>query len=36
MNKPSALEKKHISIGILLWNKEGGSFSSDFEGRVNY
>ena len=33
MNKPLALEMKHVSIGILLGNMEGGSFTGDFEGK---
>jgi hypothetical protein len=36
MNKPLALEKKHLSIGDLLGKMEGGSFTGDFEGKVNY
>jgi len=36
MKKPLALETKHVSIGTLLGNMEGGSFSGDFEGKENY
>ena len=36
MNKPLALETKHVSIETLLRNMEGGSFTGDLEGKVNY
>ena len=35
-NKPLAVETKHVSIGTLLGNIEGGSFIVDFEEKVNY
>jgi hypothetical protein len=31
-----ALETKYVSIGTLLGNMEGDSFTGDFEGKVNY
>jgi hypothetical protein len=36
MNKPLALETKLVSIGTLLGNMDGGLFTGDFEGKVNY
>jgi len=36
MNKPLDLEMKLLSMRTLLGNIEGGSFSGDFEGEVNY
>jgi len=36
MNEPLALEMKNVSIGTLLGNMEGGSFTGDFEGKVKY
>jgi hypothetical protein len=35
MNKPLALEIKYLSTGIMLGIMEGGSFTKDFEGKVN-
>jgi hypothetical protein len=35
-NKPLALETKRVSIGTLLGNLEGGSFTRGFKGKVNY
>jgi hypothetical protein len=36
MNEPMVLEMKHVSIGTLLGNMEGGSTTGDFEKKVNY
>jgi hypothetical protein len=36
VNKPLALEIKYLSTGTMLGNMEGGSFTRDFEGKVNY
>jgi len=35
-NKPLALGTKHVSLGTLLENMEGGSITRIFEGKVNY
>jgi len=35
-NKPLALGTKHVSLGTLLENMEGGPISRIFEGKVNY
>jgi hypothetical protein len=36
LNWALALETKHVSTGTLLVNMMGGSFTGDFEGKVNY
>jgi hypothetical protein len=36
MDKPLALEMEHLSIETLLGKMEWGSFTRDFEGKVNY
>jgi hypothetical protein len=37
MNKPLALElRASLSIGTLLGNMVGSSFTGDFEGKVNF
>jgi hypothetical protein len=36
MNKPLALEMKHIYIGILMGNIEGDSFTRGVVGKVIY
>jgi hypothetical protein len=34
--KSLALGTKHVSLGTLLRNMEGGSITRVFEGKVNY
>jgi hypothetical protein len=34
--KSLALGKKHVSLGTLLRNLEGGSFNRVIEGKINY
>jgi hypothetical protein len=36
MNKPLAQGTKHVSLGTLLGNMEGGSITRVFEEKVNY
>jgi len=35
MDKPLALEMEHLSIGTLLGDMEGDSFTEDFEGKAS-